>query len=231
MADPDATSTDASYATGDEHPPGATLGALGIKVPRRAVLGLLPAGLGALLFGCGAGRHAPHGVTSAKTPRTSPTTTVPTPSTVVQLGQIPQPHPGNPQVFSHGALGSRQIAWTIDDGLSPRCVSAYVSFAQASGTHLTFNPNGYLGPIWSSQAAALRELVSTGQVQIANHTFSHLDLTQLSEQGITDEIQRNEVWIEDTFGTTARPWLRPPYGHYDTRTNTIAASLGYTHIE
>jgi peptidoglycan/xylan/chitin deacetylase (PgdA/CDA1 family) len=150
---------------------------------------------------------------------------------VVQLGQIPQPHPGNPQVFSHGALGSRQIAWTIDDGLSPRCVSAYVSFAQASGTHLTFNPNGYLGPIWSSQAAALRELVSTGQVQIANHTFSHLDLTQLSEQGITDEIQRNEVWIEDTFGTTARPWLRPPYGHYDTRTNTIAASLGYTHIE
>jgi peptidoglycan-N-acetylglucosamine deacetylase len=220
-------STDISYATEDELPAGATVGDLGPQVPRRAVLGLVLAGLGALLSSCGGRRHSPHRLSSATLPpTTAPTTT----STVVQLDHIPPPVPGSPQVLFHGPSGTRQIAWTVDDGLSPGCVSDYVSFAQSTGTHLTFNPNGFLGPIWSAHAEVLRELLAAGQVQMANHTFSHRDLTTLSKQEITDEIEQNESWIVDTFGVTARPWLRPPYGRHDARTDAIAASLGYTHI-
>jgi peptidoglycan/xylan/chitin deacetylase (PgdA/CDA1 family) len=57
------------------------------------------------------------------------------------------------------------------------------------------------------------------------------DLTTLTRQEIVEEIEQNESWIETTFGVTARPWLRPPYGRHDARTDAIAASLGYTHIE
>ncbi len=45
-----------------------------------------------------------------------------------------------------------------------------------------------------------------------------------------EEIAKNDEWIQNSFGVTARPWLRPPYGAHDDRTDAIAADLGYTHI-
>ena len=202
-------------------------------VTRRTVLGLALAGLGTLLASCGGLRHQPHRVVSDTAPpvAASAAAVPPAHSTIVQLDSFPPAVAGNAEVIFSGPPGTGQIAWTVDDGISAQCVSDYVSFAQSSGTHLTFNPNGYLGPIWSSHAEVLRELLAGGQVQMSNHTYSHRDLTILTKQEIIDEIEQNEAWIEDTFGVTARPWMRPPYGRHDARTDAIAGSLGYTHIE
>jgi peptidoglycan-N-acetylglucosamine deacetylase len=65
---------------------------------------------------------------------------------------------------------------------------------------------------------------------IGNHTWSHPDLRFLGDGAIRSEIERNESWIEHTFGITARPWFRPPYGSRDARTDEVAARLGYTRI-
>jgi len=148
----------------------------------------------------------------------------------VELGVIPPPHPGVPSTIVHGPAGTRQVAWTVDDGIDPGCVASYVAFAQRSATSLTFNPNGYLAVNWQPHAPVLRDLIAAGQVQIGNHTFSHPNLLTLSDQAVADEIERNETWIENTFGVTARPWLRPPYGYHDDRTDAIAGELGYTKI-
>ena len=55
-------------------------------------------------------------------------------------------------------------------------------------------------------------MLATGQVAMCNHTFSHADLRHVDAARKRDEIDRNERWIERTFGVTARPYLRPPYG-------------------
>ena len=47
---------------------------------------------------------------------------------------------------------------------------------------------------------------------------------------IGDELQRNDEWIQTTFGITSRPWFRPPYGYYDARVEEVAAALGFTNI-
>jgi peptidoglycan/xylan/chitin deacetylase (PgdA/CDA1 family) len=146
------------------------------------------------------------------------------------LPRIPPPHPGRPKVVSHAPRRTDQIALTIDDGYCDSCVEGYVAFAELTGIHLTFSPNGAYRDAWEPRASRLRRLVALGQVQIGNHTWSHTSLLELSNAGIRREIDRNEAWIERTFGVTARPWFRPPYGFRDERTDEVAASLGYTRI-
>ena len=150
--------------------------------------------------------------------------------TSVELDNIPGPNSGAPIVFSHGPKGTNEIALTIDDGFCVECVAAYVRFAQNSGTHITFSPNGIYGKLWNPHAEALRPLIEAGQVQIGNHTYSHLDVTSLSASRMKTELERNEAWIENAFGITARPWYRPPFGRHNARTDELAAELGFTNI-
>jgi peptidoglycan/xylan/chitin deacetylase (PgdA/CDA1 family) len=161
---------------------------------------------------------------------TTTTTPYPSPPPPVVLNDIPQPVPGPPTIIFGGPSGTRQIALTIDDGYCSGCISSYVAFAQESGIHITFSPNGVFGPLWTSQLPIVRPLIEAGQVQIGNHTWDHRDLVTLSDTAVANEITRNELWIEDTFGITARPWFRPPYGSHDSRTDDIAGELGYTNI-
>lgn len=164
--------------------------------------------------------------------RTTPTTPPPSvpPTQTVQLDNIPAAQPGRPRTVAHGQSTSNQVAITIDDGYCADCVAAYVAFAESSGIHITFSPNGVYRDLWVPHAPTLRALVQSGQVQIGNHTYSHLDVTRLSAARVQTELERNEYWIQQTFGITARPWYRPPYGFHNSRTDDIAGELGFTQI-
>lgn len=119
------------------------------------------------------------------------------------------------------------LAWTADDGSDPAVISAYAAFAQQSGRRFIFFAAGTY-TAWNETAAGLRPLVDSGQVQIANHTWSHPDLTALSDQGIVDELQRTHDMIGELFGVDARPFYRPPFGYYDERVFDVAAGIGCT---
>jgi len=121
-----------------------------------------------------------------------------------------------------------QMAWTVDDGSSPEVVQAYANFAQQTGTRLTFFVNGMYADSWLPAAATLAPMIASGQVQIANHTFSHPSLLDSSDAEIQDELMRNHEFIANTFGVDARPYFRPPYGERDARTDAAAAAVGYT---
>ena len=138
---------------------------------------------------------------------------------------------GAPTLIWNGPPGTQQIALTIDDGYCGDCIAKYVEFAQSSGIHITFNPNGVYDQLWTPQIVeTLEPLIANKQVQIGNHTWDHADLRTLSTARIADELNRNEEWIETKFGITSRPWFRPPYGYYNQKVNDTAASLGYTNI-
>jgi len=143
---------------------------------------------------------------------------------------FPPPHPGPATVSYAGPAGSRHIALTIDDGFDPATVSAYVEFARRTGTHLTFSPNGRYADVWARHAPVLRPLIAAGRVQIGNHSYSHRDLRRLPDAVVREEIERNEAWIQLTFGTTSRPWFRPPYGSRDARTDELAGATGFTRV-
>lgn len=209
-------------------------------IDRRALLGLLGVGVASVLVGCDSNPHnvgdvKPKSASTAAAsrvhrglhPAATSTTSPPT------LPPIPPPAPGPSQVFWQGppaAVGARQVAITIDDGFCAECAQAYADLAQATGIHITFNPNGCYSEIWTPLATILRPLIEARQVQIGNHTFNHWWLTDLSDSQVTAQLEQNEEWIEQTYGITARPWWRPPYGAHDERTDELAASIGYTNV-
>ena len=104
------------------------------------------------------------------------------------------------------------MAWTIDDGTDPDVVVAYARLAEETGNRLTFFLNGNQ-PSWTDHAHRLRPLVESGQIQLGNHTWSHPDLRALSTAGIQDQLQRNENFIQSTYGVSAKPFYRPPFGY------------------
>jgi peptidoglycan/xylan/chitin deacetylase (PgdA/CDA1 family) len=202
---------------------------------RDEFLSLLGVGLLGTLAACGgsrpratSARPAPPTTSTTTTSSTTPATTSST--TVAALPPIPAARPGRPQVVSGGAPTAPRVALTIDDGYCKACVDGYVEIARRTGVALTFSPNGVFGALWEPHAAALRPLIAAGQVQIGNHTWSHPDLIALGTAAVQYQIERNEAWVERTFGATARPYFRPPYGRHNRRVDETAGSLGFTTI-
>ena len=121
----------------------------------------------------------------------------------------------------------KYIAWTVDDGADPEVVRAYAEFSRRTGTRLTFFINGQY-PAFRQHRDLLLPLVKSGQLQIANHTYSHAALTSLTDEQIVQELTRNDEEIRRLFGVSSTPYFRPPYGYYDARVLAAAASCGFT---
>lgn len=210
------------------------------------------AGLAATLAGCGprtagATGGAAHVPTTAEPsaplttqpppstmPPTQPPPSTPAPSTAPPASPIVKPAitavaPGPPTVLNALPGAGSNVALTIDDGLNPDVIAGYLDFAERNGVRLTFFVNG-ANPGWSTHAERIGRLVDIGQVQIGNHTWSHPDLTKLSEGAIADQLGRNDEFIQQTWGVTSRPYVRPPFGYRNATTDRICANLGYTKI-
>ena len=122
-----------------------------------------------------------------------------------------------------------QLALTVDDGASSPVVAAFGQFCRDTGTRLTFFVNG-ANASWSDNAAALRPMVDSGQVQMGNHTWSHPYLNRISLTAVHDQIQRNADFLRNTYGTDGTPFFRPPFGVHTADTDRVAADLGYTTV-
>ncbi|MEI7543906.1 MAG: polysaccharide deacetylase family protein [Mycobacteriaceae bacterium] len=118
------------------------------------------------------------------------------------------------------------LALTVDDGVNSEVVRLYAQLAQDTGIRLTFFVNGIYDS-WTENAALLRPLVDSGQVQLGNHTWSHPDLTTVDQSTVADELQRNHRFLRDMFGVDATPYFRPPYGNHNDVVDAVAAELGY----
>jgi peptidoglycan/xylan/chitin deacetylase (PgdA/CDA1 family) len=216
-------------------------------VERRTFLGLLAVGAASLAAGGSAAAPAargvvagsalgplpePAGFSAAPTPVPVPVPT-PAPEPTPTVGGIPDygpPYYQPPEVVYGPVLPMNQLALTIDDGFDAEVVSAYVQLAHDTGIHLTFSPNGIYRREWEGHADVLQPLIEAGQVQIGNHTYSHKDLRQLSNSDIEAEAERNEAWINATFHTSSRPYLRPPFGFHDERVRQAVAQAGFHQV-
>lgn len=121
----------------------------------------------------------------------------------------------------------RRMAWTVDDGTNMAMINNYVNLAKKNNLRLTFFVySGMSG--WRKLAPKIKPLVATGQIQIANHTARHPDLTKLSTQQIQKELWDCHKFIVKHYGIDARPFFRPPYGALNRHVVKAAAEIGYT---
>ena len=217
------------------------LGAVGFGVLGLGMTGCTPSAAegthGASAGGSASGSaSATASASSAATPSASATgTATGTASPTAAASKTATATSSNPVPAAHAWTGpqtglpgeGKYIAWTVDDGADPEVVRAYAEFARRTGTRLTFFINGQY-PAFSQHRDLLLPLVKSGQLQIANHTYSHAALTSLTDEQIVQELTRNDEEIRRLFGVSSKPYFRPPYGYYDARVLAAAASCGFT---
>lgn len=119
------------------------------------------------------------------------------------------------------------LALTVDDGASSEVVAAYTELSRRTGMRLTFFVTAKYRS-WADNAAAMRPLLESGQLQVGNHTVSHPDLTKLPTAGIQAELRGCGDFINASYGMDAAPYFRPPYGYLDDHVRAAAREIGYT---
>ena len=119
------------------------------------------------------------------------------------------------------------LALTVDDGVSAATIKGYCDFVERTGFRMTFFvTSNYDG--WVDNKVQLRRLIESGHVQMANHTVSHPSLTKCSDHEVVRQLAGCERFLKNTFGVSARPYFRPPFGDIDDRVARIAANEGYS---
>ena len=125
-----------------------------------------------------------------------------------------------------GPRGKKEIALTFDAGAEAACFDDLITALANAHASSTFFITGKFVREHGDCAA---EITKYGH-EVGNHTWSHLNLTQQSDEVVRDEIMRAERAIVQASGQSPRPRLRAPYGARDARVLKIAGNLGYRSI-
>lgn len=125
-----------------------------------------------------------------------------------------------------GPRGKSEIALTFDAGAEADCFEDLIMALESARVNSTFFVTGRFT---QEHRDCVAEINKHGH-EIGNHTWSHLNLTQQSDDVVRDEIARAEAAIVQGSGQNPKPRWRAPYGERDERVLKIARNLGYRSI-
>ncbi|HEX6351379.1 polysaccharide deacetylase family protein [Actinophytocola sp.] len=117
------------------------------------------------------------------------------------------------------------VGLTFDDGPSNGNTPALLNALRQSGLRATMFNEGQFA---AAAPAQVRAQVSAG-MWVANHSYSHPHMTQLSAAQIDSEISRTQQAIAGAGGGTPR-LFRPPYGETNATVRSVLARYGLTQI-
>lgn len=101
----------------------------------------------------------------------------------------------------------RLVALTFDDGPKEGMTDALLDMLKEKGVHATFF---MIGAQVEENEDIVRRMYEEGH-QLGMHTYSHVDLSCLSEEKQKEEIEKSRKAIEAVVGPS-RLLLRPPFG-------------------
>lgn len=126
-------------------------------------------------------------------------------------------------VYSSKKNDKMMISLTFDDGPHPGYTPKILDILSEYGITATFFTVGENALYYP---AALERCMKEGH-EIANHTYSHKDLSHDSVEEIENEVIATEKIIYENFDVRTK-LLRPPGGLYGKNVIKAAANLDYT---
>ena len=115
-----------------------------------------------------------------------------------------------------------KIALTFDDGPAANTTPEILDILNEFGIKATFF---VVGKNCEENPEILKRIADEGH-EIGNHTYSHLNLTNVSKRCITNEVRKTEDIISDITGIKTN-LFRPPGGVYSDMIAQTCDSLGY----
>lgn len=123
------------------------------------------------------------------------------------------------------SVQEKVVAFTFDDGPHPVYTHQVLEIFRRAGGRATFFMIGKEMEAHPEIAAKVRR---EGH-EIANHTYTHPDLTKLTLEEAGGELQRAENLVQEVTGQPAR-CFRPPYFGVNDDILSLAAERGYRTI-
>ncbi len=136
------------------------------------------------------------------------------------------PYTGALSEVGRGRTGKKQVALTLDAGAGAQPFPKMLSALSLAGVRITF----FLTGQWAQQNPGyVQQIVAAGH-EVANHTWSHPDLTTISNEAIRDEVGKAETILSRISGRSTKPLWRAPYGSRDNRVLQVLNEMGYRSI-
>ncbi|MBI3075016.1 MAG: polysaccharide deacetylase family protein [Parcubacteria group bacterium] len=125
-----------------------------------------------------------------------------------------------------GDSSKKQVIFTFDGGASAESGEAILRALKKHGVVGTF----FLTGKFAEQNPELVKKITGDRHEIFNHTYSHPDLTTLTEGEIKEEFDRADAIISGLIGKSTKPYFRPPYGARNARVVEAARESGYQSV-
>ncbi|RJX37534.1 polysaccharide deacetylase family protein [Paenibacillus pinisoli] len=120
----------------------------------------------------------------------------------------------------------RYVCLTFDDGPSIEYTPQILDILREHNVHATFF---VLGEFVSYFPEVARRIIEEGH-EIANHTFSHPELHNLSQSELLSELLRTETEIASVIENEKCKLFRPTYGVFSADTVENVRKLGYKFV-
>lgn len=128
-------------------------------------------------------------------------------------------------VFSKNKEATKKIALTFDDGPHPRYTEKILNILAKYNVKATFF---VIGVNIENYPEPLKEASRRGH-EIGNHSYSHNNEKDLTEESVREEIEKCEALIYKATGKHPK-LFRPPQGKYGEQVKNIAQEKGYSII-
>jgi peptidoglycan/xylan/chitin deacetylase (PgdA/CDA1 family) len=126
---------------------------------------------------------------------------------VAQPSPTPGETPSKPATYTEVRVDQPYIAMTFDDGPSAENTPRLLEMLKQRDIKATFF---LIGQNVASNPDLVRRILAEGH-EIGNHSWTHPQLSKLSDQRVSSEITKTQDAIKDASGFTPT-LLRPPYG-------------------
>lgn len=122
---------------------------------------------------------------------------------------------------------AKPIILTFDDGYIDFAVIAMPIIEKYNFKVVSFIPTGKIGGGYYMNWGQISQIEQTGLVEFEAHTVNHLDLTTLSKDKITYEIETSRLQLADHIHKPVN-FFAYPYSAYNKAVITAAKKAGFT---
>jgi cellulose synthase/poly-beta-1,6-N-acetylglucosamine synthase-like glycosyltransferase/spore germination protein YaaH/peptidoglycan/xylan/chitin deacetylase (PgdA/CDA1 family) len=130
------------------------------------------------------------------------------------MGEVYNNYPTSYILNRYGGEDPKKIALTFDDGPDPKYTGQILDILKATHTHATFFVIGSNAMLYPQ---LLKRELSEGH-DIGNHTFTHPNISEISQPHLIAEVAFTERLLETYLGRGSH-LFRPPYAE-DTEPNS-----------
>lgn len=125
-----------------------------------------------------------------------------------------------------GDTREKALYLTFDNGYENGFTAQILDVLKAKKVPATFFITGHYA---TDQPKLLQRMVNEGHI-IGNHSYSHPDMTRISDEKIKEELVKVEAAVAERTNQKKMTYLRPPRGIFNERTLAVSRQMGYTNV-